>query len=122
MPSANARRAAAVIRNRTRDNRAARRAIKAVAASAAAVSAHLIAGGLDPATAHRFSGAVTRKAKALGHVPTATGTKRRKLKGRASKLVDVALWTRAQIAAVLAVYRPKDKQAAALFARLALAA
>ncbi|WP_086822411.1 hypothetical protein [Streptomyces sp. NRRL B-24572] len=122
MASATARRAAAVLRNRARDNRAAHQATQAVSTGAAAVSAHLIAGGLDPATAHRFSGAVTRKAKALGHTPTATGTKRKKLKGRVSKLVEFALWTRAQIAAVLAVYRPKDKQAAALFARLALAA
>ncbi|MEU8540836.1 hypothetical protein AB0C52_12765 [Streptomyces sp. NPDC048717] len=122
MASANSRRAAAVIRDRARNNRAAHRAVKAVTSGIAAVAAHLIADGLEPATAHRFSGAVTRKAKSLGHTPAATGTKRQKLKGRVFKVVSVALWTRTQIAAVLAVYRPKDKKAAALFARLPLAA
>lgn len=120
--SANTRRTAALLRDRARSHRAARHAAKAVATGTAAVSAHLIAGGIAPATAHRFSGAVTRKAKSLGHAPAATATKRQKLKGRAFKVVAVALWTRAQIATVLAVYRPKDKQAAQLFARLALAA
>ncbi|MFJ4908538.1 hypothetical protein ACIQCR_16835 [Streptomyces sp. NPDC093249] len=122
MASASSRRATTILRNRVRDNRAVHRAAQAVASGIAAASAHLIAGGLDPATAHRFSGAVTRKAKALGHTPAATGTKRQKLKGRTAKTVQIALWARAQITAVLAVYRPKDKQAAALFARLALAA
>ncbi|MGW1275560.1 hypothetical protein ACWD4V_01195 [Streptomyces tsukubensis] len=120
--SANSRRAAALLRDRARTNRAVHRAARAVATGTAAVASHLIAGGLEPATAHRFSGAVTRKAKSLGHAPAATASKRHKLKGRVFKTVAVALWTCAQIAAVLTVYRPKDKLAAAAFARLALAA
>ncbi|MFE0058747.1 hypothetical protein [Streptomyces sp. NPDC059003] len=122
MASANFRRAAALLRNRARDNRAAHHAADAVATGNASVASHLIAGGLDPATARRFSGAVTRKAKDLGLTPDSTATKSLKLKGRVRKTVDVALWTRAQMATALAVYRPRDKKAAARFDRLAIAA
>lgn len=77
----------------------------------------LVAAGLDDATAKRFAGAFSN-----GATPTATGETTVKLRGRTTKRVAVKLYDQAAFAARLATYRPRDKKAAALFGRLALAA
>jgi hypothetical protein len=78
---------------------------------------HLVAAGLDDHTAKRFAGAFSRGITADG-----TRETRIKLKARVRKTVQVKLFSARTFAARLATYRPRDKAAAALFARLALAA
>ena len=92
--------------------------MKAVATGAPQpAKTHMIAAGIDAATAKRFSGAFSTKV-----TPTATGETVIKLKGRRTKLVPVKLYDLATFTARLSVYRPRDKEAAALFSRVALAA
>lgn len=106
------------VRTLTREIRAHRRATRAVATGAPQPArTHLIAAGLDTATATRFVAAFSRSV-----LPTATGTTRRKLKGRTVATLPVKLYDQATFAARLAVYRPRDAHAAARFAALAQAA
>ncbi|MFJ4988672.1 hypothetical protein ACIP9H_33345 [Streptomyces sp. NPDC088732] len=135
MSSATARRAAAILRDRARANRETRTATKTVAAGPAPMSAHLLAGGVSPLTAHSYSAAVTKKAKGLGRTAEqgTTAKKRPGKKGltvartndlgrkRHHRIVPVALWTREDITAVaLSGYRPKNAEVADFLARIAL--
>lgn len=115
-----ARTARAILRERTRDQRATHQAARSLATGTPQpVSTHLIARGLDRHLTRRFAGAVSRAAGAAD----ATSTTRIKLVGRRTKTVAVKLFAADRITTVLATYRPaKDKAAAARFARLALAA
>ncbi|MET9776225.1 hypothetical protein ABZ023_18525 [Streptomyces sp. NPDC006367] len=135
MATATTRRAAAILRDRTRANREVRNAVKAVTAGPAPMSAHLVAGGVSPLAAHNYSGAVTRKAKGLARIP-GEGTTTKKRKGKKGltvsrtgdlarkkrhRVLSVALWTREDLMAVaLSGYRPKNAEIADFFARLAL--
>jgi len=99
------------LRNRIREQRTTRRALKAVATGLPQTArTHLVAAGIDDATAKRYAGAFSR-----GTTPTALGQTEIKLKGRSRKVVTTKLYDRATFTARLAVYRPKDLTAAALF-------
>lgn len=116
IPAARARRAQ--VRQLRAEIRAHRRATKAVATGAPQTAkTHLIASGVDTATAARFVGAFSRSVLA-----TATATTTIKLKGRVTKRVAVKLYDVATFRARLAVYRPKAAAAAATFERAALLA
>lgn len=113
--NASSRTARRTIAARSKDTRTARRAVKAVATGAPQpAKTHMIAAGIDEATAKRFAGSFSTKV-----TPTATGETVIKLKGRRTKLVPVKLYDRAAFAARLSVYRPKDLTAAGIFARAA---
>ncbi len=113
--NAKARAARRFIKASSAATRAARKAAKAVKTGAPQpAKTHLIAKGLDMATAKRFAGAFSK-----GVVPTATGETKVKLKGRRTKRVAVKLYDAVTFAGRLAIYRPKDKTAAALFTRIA---
>jgi hypothetical protein len=106
------------LRQRAAATRAAHRATKAVATGTPQpVRTRLVAAGLDDATAKRFAPAFSR-----GVTADDTRETRIKLKGRVTKTVAVKLYSATTFAARLVTYRPRDKAAAALFARLALAA
>ncbi len=108
---------AAVLRQRVRDTRTSRRAVKAVATGTPQPArTRLIAAGLDDATAKRFAGAFSK-----GVTPDDTRDTKIKLKGRVRKTVAVKLYTADTFATRIAVYRPKDKTAAARFAQAAMA-
>lgn len=108
----------ATLRQRATQTRATARAHRAIATGQPQTArTQLVAAGLDDATAKRFAGAFSR-----GVTADATRETKVKLKGRVQKTVLVKLYTPTTFAARLAVYRPKDRTAAALFARLALAA
>jgi hypothetical protein len=113
--NASSRRNRATIAARSAATRSTRRAVKAVATGAPQpAKTHLVAAGIDTATAKRFSGAFSTKV-----TPTLTGETVIKLKGRRTKTVPVKLYDRTAFAARLSVYRPKDPTAAGLFARAA---
>jgi hypothetical protein len=106
-----ARIARATVKARATATRAARRAHRAVATGTPQpAKTHLIAAGLDPLLAKRFAGAFSQRVN-----PTATGETVVKLKGRVTKRVSVKLYNLPAFAARLAVYRPKDRAAAAAF-------
>lgn len=110
-----ARAARRTIAARTRTQRAQARARRRLNTSPVqSAKTHLLAAGLDLPTADRFAGAFSR-----GVQPTATDTTTVKLKGRRTKRVPLKLYAPAVFAARLAVYRPKDKAAAAKFAAAA---
>ena len=110
-----ARQARTITRNRTRQVRAARRAVKAVATGAPqAARTHLVAGGLDDRVAKAYAGAFSR-----GVTATAKETKVIKLRGRVTKTVDVKLYDKATFAARLATYRPGITSVAVQFAAVA---
>lgn len=110
-----ARKARNQIRQMTRTQRAASRARRQIATGAPQTArTHLVAAGLDDATAKRFAGAFSAR-----QTPTATATTKVKLKGRRTKRVTVKLYDSAAFTARLATYRPKDKTAAARFERIA---
>src|SRR5688572_19657015 len=103
----------ATLRHRTREQRATTRAHRAIATGTPQPArTQLVAAGLDDTTAKRFAGAFSR-----GLIADGTRETRIKLKGRVTKRVTVKLYTATTFAARLAVYRPKDKATAALFAR-----
>lgn len=106
------------LRQRAAQHRATRRARRAIATGTPQPArTQLVAAGLDDTTAKRYAGAFSRGVTADG-----TRTARIKLVGRTRKTVAVKLYSRETFAARLATYRPRDKAAAALFARLTLAA
>jgi hypothetical protein len=116
--NAKARQARRTIRQRATDTRAQNRATRAVATGRPQTArTHLLAAGLSDTDARRFAGAFSRSV-----LPTATTETVVKLKGRVTKTVPVKLYDRRTFVARLAVYRPKDRAAAARFERLALAA
>lgn len=103
------------LRNRIREQRATRRARKAVAtATPQTARTHLLAAGIDTTTAKRYAGAFSRGAAA-----TTTADTTVKLKGRTHKTVPVKLYDQAAFATRLASYRPKDPTAAHHFERAA---
>jgi hypothetical protein len=103
------------LRNRTREQRTARRALKATATGTPQTArTHLVAAGIDDHTAKRYAGAFSR-----GTTPTATGDTVVKLRGRRTKRVTVKLYDRATFAARLSAYRPKDLTAARQFEQAA---
>jgi len=113
--NANARTARRIVKARSIETRSTRRAVKAVATGTPQpAKTHMIVAGIDTATAKRFAGAFSTKV-----VPTTVGETQVKLKGRRTKLVPVKLYDLATFTARLAVYRPKDATAAAVFARAA---
>lgn len=99
------------LRHLNRELRAHSRARKLVATGTAqAARTHLVASGLDTATAQRFAAAFSRNV-----LPTGRRVTRIKLTGRRTALVPVKLYSRATFAARLAVYRPRDPHFAHLF-------
>ena len=103
------------LRQRIREQRATRHAIKAVATSTPQTArTHLVAAGLDDATAKRFAPAFSRNV-----TPTTTGKATIKLRGRRTRTVDVKLYDQATFTARLITYRPTNPLAAARFERAA---
>ncbi len=104
------------IRTLVRSNRARSRAIKALRAnSEQPLKLHLLARGLDLATAQRFAGAMSRTIR----VAASQRTTAIKLHGRRVRIVPVWTYRAAQVDKALATYRPKDRGAAARFERIA---
>lgn len=113
--NASSRRNRREIAARSAATRTTRRAVKAVATGAPQpAKTHMIAAGIDVATAKRFAGAFSARV-----TPTLTGETTIKLKGRRTKRVAVKLYDLATFTARLAVYRPRDLTAAGIFARAA---
>jgi hypothetical protein len=109
--NASSRQARHTIRTRTRTQRAASRAVKAVATGQPqAARTHLTAAGINDQTAKRYASAFSR-----GTTPTTTGETVVKLRGRRTKRVTVKLYDHATFTARLAIYRPKDLTAARQF-------
>ena len=103
------------LRTRTREQRTARRAVKAVATGTPQTArTHLVAVGINDATAKRYAGAFSRGVQADATVQATV-----KLKGRTRKLVPVKLYAADTFAARLSTYRPKDLTAALQFAQAA---
>ncbi len=103
------------LRNRTREQRTTRRALKATATGIPQTArTHLVAAGINDATAKRYAGAFSR-----GMDADALATTTLKLKGRTRKTVTIKLYAATTFAARLTVYRPKDLTAAALFEQAA---
>ncbi|MFF8544740.1 hypothetical protein ACF060_31140 [Streptomyces werraensis] len=113
--NASSRHARHTIRTRAAQTRAARRAHRLVATGTPQTArTHLVAAGLDDATAKRYAGAFSR-----GIAPTAVVEASVKLRGRRRKTIAVKLYDTAGFTARLAVYRPKDLTAAARFEQTA---
>ena len=112
------RRRRAQVRAMVRESRAHGRAVRNVATGAPQTAkTHLIAVGIDTATATRFAPAFSRSVIATG---TTTGQIKLTRKSRNTKTVSIKLYDLATFVARLAVYRPaKDKAAAATFATAA---
>ena len=104
-----------ILRHRHAATRAARRARKAVATGThQSASTHLIAAGLTPTDAHRYSGAFSCTVTPTAHTEATV-----KLRGRRRKTVPLKLYDLPTFTARLATYRPRDKAAAARFERIA---
>jgi hypothetical protein len=113
--NANARTARRTMKARSNETRATRRAVKAVATGTPQpAKTQMIVAGIDTSTAKRYVAAFSR-----GVTPTVVSETEIKLKGRRTKTVPVKLYDRSTFTARLAVYRPKDSSAAAVFARAA---
>ncbi|GGU61911.1 hypothetical protein [Streptomyces lavendofoliae] len=98
------------LRQRTREQRATRRARKAVATGTPQTArTHLLATGIDPTTAKRYAPAFSR-----GVAATTTSETSIKLKGRTRKAVTVKLYDQTAFAA-----RPANPIAAARFEQAA---
>jgi hypothetical protein len=105
----------ATLKQRATLNRATQRARRNVATGKPQTArTHLTAAGIDDTTAKRFAGAFSR-----GIIADQITTTRIKLKGRTRKTVQAKLYTLTTFANRLTTYRPKDKNAANLFARAA---
>ncbi len=115
--NASSRKNRQTIKARSAAIRFARRAVRAVATGAPQpAKTHMLATGIDAATAKRFAGAFS-----TGVTADATGQTDIKLKknSRRTKRVPVKLYNRATFTARLSVYRPKDSVAAGVFAQAA---
>lgn len=103
------------LRQRSAQTHATARAHRAInTGTPQAARTHLTAAGIDDPTAKRFAGAFSR-----GLIADAVRETRIKLKGRTRKTVQVKLYNTATFTARLAVYRPRDPQAAARFEQAA---
>lgn len=116
MASANARRAAATLRDRTRTNRAAsaeRRAIataaRRVRTGARSLTTHLIATGADHATVKGVSAALRTAAKKSG-IKGRRARIRRTFQGARNRAVTVFRYTREQVAEIAAAYKPRKAE------------
>ncbi|WP_371605014.1 hypothetical protein OG345_42105 (plasmid) [Streptomyces sp. NBC_01220] len=127
MASANARRAAAVLRDRTRTNRAATAARRSIATAARRVrtgsrslATHVIATGADAATVKGVVKALQTAAKAA----RANGLKgkrariRRSFTGAGHTVKTVYRYTREQVAQIAAQYKPRKAEYKAVRAAL----
>ncbi|MFE9844698.1 hypothetical protein [Streptomyces goshikiensis] len=124
--NAKARTARQTLRQRAIDFRAPRKAARAAvsatrkarrkvaAGTPQTARTHLLAVGIAPDIAKRFAGAFSTRVQ-----PTATARAAVALKGRVRKSIVVKLYDLAAFAARLAVYRPKDRAAAARFEQAA---
>ncbi|KUL26633.1 hypothetical protein [Streptomyces regalis] len=111
---ANRRTLRAVLRQRTRDQRATARAVRAVnTGQPLPVRTRLVAAGLDDQTAKRFAPAFSR-----GLVADDVRETKIKLKARVTRRVQVKLFNARTFAARLATYRPKNPVVAARFETL----
>lgn len=105
----------AQLRNLIRTNKRTQAARKAIAAGRpASAKSHLITAGLPVELADRYASAFSRGMTALE-----LGQADIKLKGRVTKDVNVKLYDVQAFLTRLGSYRPKDKAAAAEFARVA---
>jgi hypothetical protein len=112
-----ARKRRAVLRTRAAANRLAASCLR----RPRSLATHAIAAGVDRATAAGVASALRTVAKRLGIEPALTARTRRTVKGgRASQTHQVYRYTRAQVAAIVAAYRPRKAEYKA--AALALAA
>lgn len=118
----------ALLRDRTRQQRAtaaAKRRPTQLAASCKrrprSITTHLLAAGFDTDTAAGAAGSMRSVAKRLGIKPVVARS-RRTSQGWSRKVRNVFRYTRAQIAAIAAAYRPRKAEYKAVAARLALAA
>lgn len=112
--NAKARTARRIIAQRRTEGHLIRKAQRAALSPVASAKTRLIAAGIDPSVADRFSGAFSR-----GVIADGTSVVNIKLKGRVRKNVAVKLYTVDTFASRLSTYRPKDKIAAVLFAQAA---
>src|ERR1044072_5234488 len=113
--NASSRQARHTIRTRTRTQRAASRPRRAIATGAPQTArTHLVAVGLDDVTAKRYAGAFSRGVEADRSEEHTS-----ELQKRTRKTITVKLYAATTFAARLAVYRPKDLTAAALFEQAA---
>lgn len=107
----------AQFRQLTREVRATRRAARSLATGAPQSAwTHLVASGVDTRTAKRFSSSFSN-----GVQETKKVTRKVKLKrnSRLTKACEVKLYDRPTALARLAVYRPQNRAAAAVFERAA---
>ncbi|MGX1840562.1 hypothetical protein [Streptomyces diastaticus] len=113
--NARTRTARHTLRQRTRTNRTTTRATRNTATGLPQpASTHLIAAGIHPTLARRYSGAFSRTV-----TPTTLGETTIKLRGRRTKTVPVKLYDQATFTARLATYRPRNAGDARLFERAA---
>ncbi|MFE6185548.1 hypothetical protein ACFQ6U_14085 [Streptomyces sp. NPDC056465] len=128
MASANARRAAAVLRDRTRTNRAAASARRAIATAARHVrtgprslATHILATGTAPdaATIKAVSAGLRNAAKKIGiKVKGHRVRVSRSLTGPTTLAKTVYRYTREQVAQLAAAYKPRKAECKALRAAL----
>ncbi|MET8717416.1 hypothetical protein ABZV52_30070 [Streptomyces sp. NPDC004735] len=126
MASANARRAAAVLRDRTRTNRAAATARRSIAQAARRVrtgarslATHIIATGTthDAATIKAVSAGLRTAAKKAG-IKGRRARIRRSATGPRNIVKTVYRYTRDQVAQLAAAYKPRKAECKALRAAL----
>jgi hypothetical protein len=104
------------VRHLVRHNRSISRAVRALRTDdVQPLRVHLIGRGLDPVTAKRFAGAMSRTIKVAAEQRTTVV----KLKGRATRSVPVWMYRSGQVAKALRTYRPRDTAARAQFERIA---
>jgi len=71
------------------------------------ITSHLLAAGLDRDTAAGAANGLRAVARRLGIVPAAVGRTRRTVHGGRGRLHTVARYTRRQVLALMAAYRPR---------------
>ena len=110
------RQARSQLRQLVRCNRSVSRATKALRTSdVQPLRVHLVGRGLDPRTAKRYAGAMSRTLKVTAGQQTTTI----KLRGRRRVLVNVWVYRTGQVTKALRTYRPRNAAAAEQFARIA---
>ncbi|MEU6756051.1 hypothetical protein [Streptomyces sp. NPDC046685] len=120
-------RRAAVLRDRTRTNRATARtrreiatAARRVRTGARALATHVLATGATRETVKGVVRALRDHAKKNG-IKGRAARIRRTIDGRARQTVTVYRYTRAQVAAIVATYKPRKAEYKAVSAALAAA-
>ncbi|MGI5337738.1 hypothetical protein ACQEVS_10215 [Streptomyces sp. CA-181903] len=116
MASADSRRAAAVLRDRIRSNRAASRARRAITRSARRVrtgprslTTHIIATGAPLSVVEGAATALRTQARKAG-VRGQAARIRRTLNGRARRAVTVYRYTAEQVTRIVADYKPRKAE------------